>query len=214
LAAATSAFTRSVTSSNSATAAAWAQVELVPVARGSRQLRSRDGAGGPDVAPRQPEPLGDLGVADAEQSQLLDDRRVLADRQRGPVGVLGSLPDQPLDLGGAVGAFVTDDLDRHGGQTSRDRPNGAPVAEPDPELPIGGPYGGDGLQQTDILDAGDEVSVRLGRQAHVLVQQQRARVELLHDPCGGPSHGRAPLPPASGAVGLWMADRLFPLLTG
>jgi hypothetical protein len=46
------------------------------------------------------------------------------------VRLLGSLPDQSLERGGAVGAFVTDDLDRHGSQPGGDRPKGAPVAEP------------------------------------------------------------------------------------
>ena len=122
--------------------------------------------------------LGDLRGRHTEGRELPDHVGLLGGAQPGPVLVLCPLGDQPVDLGGVVGALVGHDQHRHGREVGVDGCQGAAVPVADPHLSLGGPYGDDRLQHADLADGGDQVLVRGGVVSDVDVDQQRSRVEL------------------------------------
>ncbi|OUD94618.1 hypothetical protein CMMCAS04_05555 [Clavibacter michiganensis subsp. michiganensis] len=124
--------------------------------------------------------LGDRRGAQALELQLLERDRALRVRERQALVVLDELLHDPL--GG--GLVPLDDVNGHRRQTDLSRGKGAALSGPDKHTALAVAASTDRREDAIRLDALYELPVEVRAGAHVLLEDERVRVQVLDDPGG------------------------------
>ncbi len=124
--------------------------------------------------------LGDRRGAQPLELQLLERDRALRVRERQALVVLDELLHDPL--GG--GLVAVDDVDGDHGQAELSRGEGAALSGPDEHAALRVAASTDRRQDAIRLDALHELPVEVRTGAHVLLEDERVRVQVLDDPDG------------------------------